>query len=117
MGAGGINQRHGVEILLKKRWKRQIIKTEHVIESMITTAMKCHQRRIELASVYFSHPGYADVHIQKMHKCIENHCNKKKNILRPSRALSTLSLDLVMTLNVTTLECMQWGNATNVASG
>ena len=38
-----------------------------------------------------------------------------KHRLLPSRAISKLSLDLVMTLNVTTLESMQWENPANVA--
>ena len=77
MGAGGFNHKHGVGILLNERWKRKIVKTEYVSERIITTTMKYLQRRIELASVYFSHAGYTEVHIEKMYKCIENHCNKK----------------------------------------
>ena len=64
---------HGVGILLKKRWTRKSIKTEYISERMITTTSKCHQRRIELTSVYFLHSGYADVHIEKCTK-IESHC-------------------------------------------
>ena len=75
MGAGGFTQKHG--ILLNKRWKRKILNTESVNQRMITTTIKCHHRRIELATVYFLLSGYTDVHIEKMYKCIKNHCNKK----------------------------------------
>ena len=68
MGAGGFAQKHGVGILLNERWKRKIIKTGYVSERLITAAIKCHQRRIELTSVYFSHSGYADVHMEKMYR-------------------------------------------------
>ena len=44
-------------------------KTECVSERMITATIKYQQRRIELASVYFSHAGYTDVHMEKMYKC------------------------------------------------
>ena len=64
MGAGGFAQKHGVGILVNKRWRRKIIQTEYVIERMITTTIKCDQRNIELISVYFLHSGYADVHIE-----------------------------------------------------
>ena len=91
----------GVGILWSKRWKRKIMKTEHVSERVITTTMKCHQR----GQCLLPQSGYKDGHTEKMYKCIENHSNK--NILRSSRAISRLSLDLVMILNVTTLESMQ----------
>ena len=45
MGAGGFAQKHGVGILLNKIWKRNIIQTKYVSERMITTTVKCDQRR------------------------------------------------------------------------
>ena len=79
MGAVGFAQKHGVGILLNKRWKRKIIQTKYVSERMITTTIKCAQRMIVLTRVYFSHSGYADMHIEKMYKHIEIHCNNKKH--------------------------------------
>ena len=65
MGAGGFEKKQGVGTLLNKRWKRHIMRTEHVSERMSTTALKHLHRRIVLASVYFSHTGYADIHIEE----------------------------------------------------
>ena len=59
MGAGGFTRKHGVGILLNERWKRKIIQTEYVSERMITTTLQCHQRKIEITSVYFLHSGHA----------------------------------------------------------
>ena len=79
MGAGGFSTKRGVGILLNKRWKRKIIKTEYVSERMITTTSKCDQRKIELTRVHFLHSAHADMHFEKMHKNIETPCNNKKH--------------------------------------
>ena len=47
---------------------------------MITTTIKYDQRKIKLTSVYFSHSGYADMHIEKMYENIETHCNNIQHI-------------------------------------
>ena len=65
-------------MLLNKRWKRKIIKTEYVSERITTTTIKWDQRKIELTSVYFTHSGYADMHMEKMYKNVETHCINKK---------------------------------------
>ena len=59
---------------------------------MITTTIKCDQRKIELTSVYIPHSGYADVLTEKMYKNIETHCDKKKthpNLQRSAWAWGT----------------------------
>ena len=81
-------------MLLNKAWKRKIIKTEYVSERITTTTIKWDQRKIELTSVYFTHSGYADMHMEKMHKNIEDPLHQQKNILGSWRATSTLSSDL-----------------------
>ena len=84
--AGGFAQKHGVGF--NKRWK-----TEYVSERMITTTIKCDQRKVVLTSVYCYHSGYADMHIEKIYRNIETNRNNKQTP-RSSRATSTLSLDL-----------------------
>ena len=76
VGAGGINQKHGVGILLNKRWTQKITKTEHVSERVIIVLKLRHQRIVD-DSDHFSHTGYADKHIEKMYKCLEAQCRKK----------------------------------------
>ena len=52
MGAGKYDNKHGVGILLDKKWKQRIIDTGYINERAI--------QRIKLMSVYFTHSGHAD---------------------------------------------------------
>ena len=82
------------------------------LNSMSERMIKCDQSKIELTSVYFSHSGYADMHIEKMFKKnIEPHCNNK-NTSEALRETSTLCLGLGKTLNETALENSQRDNPT-----
>ena len=75
MGAGKYDNKHGVGIMLNKRWRKRIIDTEYINERAITTTVVVNRQHIKLMSVYF-HPHtqkYADHHIEKMYKTIEKH--------------------------------------------
>ena len=72
MGAGKYDN-HGVGIMLNKKWRQRIINTEYINERAITATIVVNRQRIRLMSVYFSHSGYADHHIEKMYKTIEKH--------------------------------------------
>ena len=65
MGAGIYDNKHGVGILLNKKWKQIIIDTEYINERAISTTIVVNRQRIRLVSVYFIHSGYADHHIEK----------------------------------------------------
>ena len=65
MGAGKCDNQHGVGILLNKKWKQRIIDTEYINERAISTTIVVNRQRIKLMSVYFTHSGYADHHIEK----------------------------------------------------
>ena len=54
--------KHGVGIMLKKRWRQRIIDTDYI-----------NRQHIKLMSVYFHHSKYADHHIEIMYKTIEKH--------------------------------------------
>ena len=58
MGARGFDSKHGVGILLNKRWKRKIINTECISERMTIPVLTHQQRKIVLTSVYMPHTGY-----------------------------------------------------------
>ena len=73
MGAGKYDNKHGVGIMLNKKWRQRIINTESFNERAITATIVVNHQRIRLMSVYFSHSGYADHHIEKMYKTIEMH--------------------------------------------
>ena len=79
MGSGKFDNKHGVGIMLNKRWRQRIIDTEYINERAITTTILVNRQHIKLMSVYFPHSKYADHHIEKMYKTIEKHmahCNK-----------------------------------------
>ena len=82
-GAGKYENRHGVGIMLNKRWRKRIIDTEYINERAIKTTILVNRQHIALMSVYFPHSKYADHHIEKMYKTIEKHMtnNKKSAIL------------------------------------
>ena len=66
--------------MLNQKWKNRIIDTEYINERAITATIVVNCQRIKLMSVYFSHSGYADHHIEKMYKTIEKHKRNCKNI-------------------------------------
>ena len=79
MGAGKHDNKHGVRIMLNKRWRKRIIDTEYINERAITTTILVNRQHIKLMSVYFLHSKYADHHIEKMYDRIEKnmaHSNK-----------------------------------------
>ena len=81
MGAGKYDNKHGVGIVLNKRWRKIIIDTEYINERTIKTTILVNRPHIKLMSVYFPHSKYADHHVEKMYKTIEKHMlNNKKYI-------------------------------------
>ena len=73
MGSGKFDNKHGVVIMLNKRWRQRIIDTEYMNERAITTTIVVNRQHIKLMSVYFPHSKYADHHMEKMYKTIEKH--------------------------------------------
>ena len=67
MGAGRYDNKHGCGIMLNKKWRR-IIDTEYINERAISTTIVVNRQHIKLMSVYFTHSGYADHHIEKCTK-------------------------------------------------
>ena len=84
MGAGKYDNKHGVGIMLKKKWRQRIIDTEYINERAVTTTILVDRQHIKLMSVCFPHSKYAYHHIEKMYKTIEKHmahCNKYIHII------------------------------------
>ena len=80
MGAGKYENKHGVGIMLNKRWRKRIIDTEYINERAIKTTILVNRQHIDLMSVYFPHSKYADHHIEKMYKTIEKHMTNNKKV-------------------------------------
>ena len=95
MGAGKYENKHGVGIMLNKRWRKRIIDTDYINERAITTTILVNRQHIQLMSVYFRHSKYADHHIEKMYKTIEEtsmlswDLEKERNVKVLADTLST----------------------------
>ena len=82
MGAGKYDNKHGVGIMLNKKWRQKVIDTEYINERAVTATIVVNRQCIKLVSLYFTHSGHADQHIEKMYKTIEKHTrNRKRYIL------------------------------------
>ena len=68
-------------IMLNKKWRQRIIDTEYINERAISTTIVVNRQRIKLMSVYFTHSGYADHHMEKMYKMIEKHTASYKRYI------------------------------------
>ena len=79
MGAG--KYQHGVGIMLNMKWRQTIVDTEYINEPAITATIMVNHQRIKLMSVYFSHSGYADHHVEKTNRTIEKHTTSSKNCM------------------------------------
>ena len=51
MGAGRYDNKHGVGIMLNKKWRQKIIDTEHINERAISTTIVVNRQRIKQMSV------------------------------------------------------------------
>ena len=89
MGEGKYDNRHGVGIILSKKWKQRIIDTEYVVNRLRIQLMSVVSptrdmrtiTRIKLMSVYFTHSRYADHNIENMYKMIEKHTENCKRYI------------------------------------
>ena len=119
MGAGKYENKHGVGIMLNKRWKKELLTPITSMERAIKKTILVNRRRIDLMSVYFPHSKYADHHVEKMFKTIEKHMtNNKKCITYQSLVeISTLSWDQEKDRNVKVLANTHSTRATKEVTG
>ena len=78
----GCDNKHGVGIMLNKRWRKRIIDTEYINERAIKTTILVNRQHIDLMSVYFPPLEICgSPQNEKMYKTIEKHMpNNKKCI-------------------------------------
>ena len=53
MGAGKYDNKHGVGLVLNKKWRQRIIETEYINERSISATIVVNRQRIKLMSVFF----------------------------------------------------------------
>ena len=68
--SGQFINKHGVAILLNKRWKNQIKWVHCESERIVAMSISVNKHPIVLMSVYMPHSGYADHHVEKVYRTI-----------------------------------------------
>ena len=103
MGAGQYDNKHGVGIMLNKKQRQRIIDTEYINERAITVTIVVNRQHIKLMSVYFTHSGYADHHIEKCTQRSRSTRQIANNTYRLLEEISMQNWDLVTEPNVQVL--------------
>ena len=78
--SGHFINKHGVAILLNKRWKNQVKWVQCESERVVAMSISVNKQPIVLMSVYMPHSGYADHHVEKVHKTITKMIERKKSM-------------------------------------
>ena len=68
--SGKFTNKHGVAILLHRRWKNRINWIQCAIERVVAMSISVNRQPLVLVSVCMPHSGYADHHVEKVHKTI-----------------------------------------------
>ena len=68
--SGKFTNKHGVAILLNRRWKNRINWIQCACERVVATSITVNKHPVVLMSVYFHHSGYADHHVERTYKTI-----------------------------------------------
>ena len=68
--SGQFVNKHGVAILLNKKWKNRIKWVHCESERIVAMSISVNKHPIVLMSVYMPHSGYADHHVEKVYKTI-----------------------------------------------
>ena len=82
MDSGKFEIKHGVGILVNKKWRKHVNWTDYISERAISTSITVNKQHVLLMSVYFSHSEYVDHHFEKMYRSIEKHTNSKKKNMK-----------------------------------
>ena len=69
--AGKFENKHGVAIVVNKKWKHKMNRTNYMSERAIAPSITVNTQRVTLMSVYMPHSGYADYHVEKTYNTIE----------------------------------------------
>ena len=76
--SGQFINKHGVAILLNKRWKNQINWVQCESERVVAMLISVNKQPIVLMSVYVPHSGYADHHVERVYKTITKMTEREK---------------------------------------
>ena len=71
MGSGKFENKHGVGILVNKKWGKHINWTDYISERAISTSITINKQHVLLMSIHFLHSRHADHHVEKVYRSIE----------------------------------------------
>ena len=80
MCARNFENKHGVAIIVNKKWKHRINWTKYINERALATSITVNKQHITLMSVYMPHSGHADHHVEKAQHMIEKFIKPMKNM-------------------------------------
>ena len=78
--SGKFPNKHGVAILLNRRWKNQINWVQCACERVIAASISVNKQPRILVSVYMPHSGYPDHEVEKTYKTITTAIEKDKSM-------------------------------------
>ena len=76
--SGKFSNKHGVAILLNRRWRKGINWIQCACERVVAMSISVNKHPFVLMSVYLPHSGYADYHVEKTYKTIIDITKKEK---------------------------------------
>ena len=71
MGARKYDNKHGAAIIVNKKWKHRINRTNSISERVIAKSITVNKQPITLLSGYMPHSGSADHHVEKAYNMIQ----------------------------------------------
>ena len=78
--SGKFTNKHGVAILLNRRWKNQINWGQCACERVVAASITVNKQPIILVSAYLPHSGYPDHQVQRTYKTITTAIEKDKSM-------------------------------------
>ena len=78
--SGKFVNKHGVAILLNRRWKNPINWVQCACERVVAMSISVNKQPITLMSVYMPHSGYPDHRVEKTYKTILTKNEKVKSM-------------------------------------
>ena len=78
--SGKFTNKHGVAILLNRRWKNQISWIQCACKHVVAMSISVNKQPIVLMSVYMPHSGYTDHQVEKTYKTITTTIEKDKSM-------------------------------------
>ena len=76
--SGKFTNKHGVAILLNRRWKNCINWIQYACERVVAMSISIYKHPVVLMSVFLPHSGFADHHVERTYKTIIDTIKKEK---------------------------------------